>query len=106
MQAELTELKQLLEQRDTHIQNLQASLREASISIKRQYAEAQALHARLKQLEPGNSAAAPAAPAEPGTATPPSLSLEGTEPAAPTAAVQPVFTDQATAPASGGGQWG
>ncbi|WP_308874443.1 FimV/HubP family polar landmark protein [Thiothrix subterranea] len=71
VQAELTELKQLLEQRDTHIQNLQASLREASISIKRQYAESQTLHARLKELEPGNTAAAPPPPAEPGSTPPP-----------------------------------
>lgn len=65
MQAELAELKQLLEQRDTHIQNLQASLREASISIKRQYTESQALHARLKELEPGNTSAPPPPPLEP-----------------------------------------
>jgi FimV-like protein len=95
MQAELAELKQLLEQRDTHIQNLQASLREASISIKRQYAETQALHAQLKALEPGSTVAALQPPAEPGSATPPRLVLIAPqEPADST----PVFTDQLTAP--------
>lgn len=95
LQAELTDLKQLLAQRDTHIQNLQASLREASISIKRQYAESQALHARLKELEPGNTTAAPPPPTEPGSTAPPSLTL-ATEPA--TAPIVPVFTDQLTPP--------
>lgn len=104
LQAELTELKQLLEQRDTHIQNLQASLREASISIKRQYAESQALHTRLKELEPGNTSNAPPPPAEPGSTTPPSLTLaanpetEQTTSAPPETA--PVFTDQLTPPAT------
>ncbi|MDQ5768562.1 FimV/HubP family polar landmark protein [Thiothrix subterranea] len=104
VQAELTELKQLLEQRDTHIQNLQASLREASISIKRQYAESQTLHARLKELEPGNTAAAPPPPAEPGSTPPPSLTL-ATDPATeqtPSAPPEstPVFIDQVTPPAT------
>ncbi|OQX00613.1 MAG: hypothetical protein BWK73_48025 [Thiothrix lacustris] len=94
MQAELAELKQLLEQRDTHIQNLQASLREASISIKRQYTESQALHARLKELEPGNTSAPPPLPLEPGATTPPSLTLAG-ESEAP-----PVFVDQVGTPAT------
>ncbi|OQX15288.1 MAG: hypothetical protein BWK73_07080 [Thiothrix lacustris] len=94
LQAELTDLKQLLEQRDTHIQNLQASLREASISIKRQYAESQALHARLQELEPGNATVAPLPPAEPGSTTPPSLTLATDPAAAPTL----VFTDQLTPP--------
>lgn len=104
LQAELTDLKQLLEQRDTHIQNLQASLREASISIKRQYAESQALHTRLKELEPGNTSAAPPPPAEPGTTMPPSLTLaanpetEQTPSTPPETA--PVFADQLTPPAT------
>lgn len=106
MQAELAELKQLLEQRDNHIQNLQASLREASISIKRQFAESQALHEQLKTLKPDATAAAPQPPAEPGSSTPPSLTLAGTEaskpadaaaPAAETA--KPVFADQLAPPA-------
>jgi FimV-like protein len=106
MQAELAELKQLLEQRDNHIQNLQASLREASISIKRQFAESQALHEQLKTLKPDATAAAPQPPAEPGSSIPPSLTLAGTEagkpadaaaPAAETA--KPVFADQLAPPA-------
>lgn len=100
MQSELKELKQLLEQRDTHIQNLQASLREASISIKRQYTESQELHARLSKLEPGNTAVAPQPPAEPGAATPPSLTLAaGEEATSPSPSPAPVFTDQVVAPA-------
>ncbi|WGZ94549.1 MAG: FimV/HubP family polar landmark protein [Candidatus Thiothrix putei] len=102
MQAELTELKQLLEQRDTHIQNLQASLREASISIKRQYAESQELYGRLKELEPGNTVTAPQPPAEPGSTTPPNLTLAANPEAdqTPTAPPEqaPVFTDQLTPP--------
>jgi FimV-like protein len=103
MQAELQELKQLLEQRDAHIQNLQASLREASISIKQQYAESQALHARLKELEPGNTSAAPPPPPEPGASTPPSLTLATEEPASAATVVPvtpPAFTDQVTTPAT------
>ena len=96
MQAELKDLKQLLEQRDTHIQNLQASLREASISIKRQYAENQELHASLKALDPNHTAEAPPPPAEPGTLPAPSLTLAaGDEPAV---APKPLFTDQVNAP--------
>lgn len=102
MQAELAELKQLLEQRDNHIQNLQASLREASISIKRQFAEGQALHEQLKTLKPDARAEAPRQPAEPGSTTPPSLTLAGADDAQPPAAVptpaaetpKPVFADQ------------
>lgn len=103
MQAELAELKQLLEQRDTHIQNLQASLREASISIKRQYTESQALHARLKELEPGNTSAPPPPPLEPGATTPPSLTLAGESEAPQITAIPatpPVFVDQVATPAA------
>lgn len=100
MQAELAELKQLLEQRDNHIQNLQASLREASISIKRQFAEGQALHEQLKTLKPDAKVEAPKPPAEPGSTTPPSLTLAGAEDAQPPAAEtpKPVFADQVTPP--------
>ena len=105
MQAELTELKQLLEQRDTHIQNLQASLREASISIKRQYAESQELHAQLKKLDPGNTAEVPPPPAEPGTTHAPSLTLAaGEETPAPVKVNAPVFIDQIAKPDAGNGQ--
>lgn len=99
LQAELTELKQLLEQRDTHIQNLQASLREASISIKRQYAESQAMHARLKELEPNTATAAPLPPAEPGSAPPPNLTLAAEPTTAQTPSASPILKDQATLPA-------
>lgn len=104
LQTELAELKQLLEQRDTHIQNLQASLREASVSIKRQYAESQALHARLNELEPGNTSSAPPTPTEPGSTTPPSLTLAANPETHPTPSAspeqKPVFADQLTLPAT------
>ncbi|WMP15741.1 FimV/HubP family polar landmark protein [Thiothrix lacustris] len=105
MQAELKELKELLEQRDTHIQNLQASLRTASISIKRQYAESEALHARLNTLDPNNTVAALPPPVELGEASAPSLTLAGNEePPAVTAppladGSPPVFADQLAEPA-------
>lgn len=96
MQAELAELKQLLEQRDNHIQNLQASLREASVTIKRQFAEAQAMHQQLQARNPGNAAPAPQPPAEPGSAPKPNLTLAGTE-AGEGKPPQPAATAQANA---------
>jgi FimV-like protein len=108
LQIEVASLKSQLEEKDTHIQNLQASLREASISIKRQYEESQNLHAQLKAVKPDSTVAAPVPPAEPGTGSQPSLSLEGTpekavEPAqaaSPDLAAPPAFTDQVSGKAS------
>ena len=81
-EKEATELKQLLQERDTHIQHLQASLREASIAIKRQYAESVALHQQLKALDPNNQETIPPPPEEiqpDGSNTPKAgLTLEGT----------------------------
>jgi FimV-like protein len=102
LQAEVASLKSQLEEKDTHIQNLQASLREASISIKRQYEESQNLHPQLQAVKPDSHVAAPVPPPEPGTGSQPSLSLEGTpekalEPtqaASPDLAAPPAFTDQ------------
>ncbi len=74
LNTELTELKQLLEERDTHIQNLQASLREASITIKRQYAESVALHKQLTTLDPNAKVELPPEPLD-LTQTPPKASL-------------------------------
>lgn len=72
-EKEVTELKQLLQERDTHIQHLQASLREASIAIKRQYAESVALHQQLKALDPNNQETIPPPPEE--------INADGTTPA-------------------------
>ena len=74
LNTELTELKQLLEERDTHIQNLQASLREASITIKRQYAESIALHKQLTTLDPNAKVELPPEPADLAQ-TPPKANL-------------------------------
>jgi FimV-like protein len=73
LHTEIDQLKSVLAEKDAHIQNLQASLREASATIKRQYTENQALHAAL----PAN--------AESTTAliTKPSLSLQAVPEAAP-----------------------
>ncbi len=76
--AEVAKLQQLLEERDTHVQQLQASLRQASITIKRQYAESVALHEQLKALDPHHSAnaTAPTPVDEAGTkTTAPNLTL-------------------------------
>ncbi|WGZ91002.1 MAG: FimV/HubP family polar landmark protein [Candidatus Thiocaldithrix dubininis] len=47
LQREIDQLKSVLAEKDAHIQNLQASLREASATIKRQYTENQSLQAAL-----------------------------------------------------------
>lgn len=82
-EKEMVELKQLLDERDIHIQHLQASLREASIAIKRQYAESVALHQQLKALDPNNQETIPPPPeeinADGTTPAKAGLTLQGTE---------------------------
>ncbi len=99
---ELASLRQLLVERDTHIQNLQASLREASIAIKRQYAESVALHQQLKAIDPTNQETIPPPPADINAdgnqASKPGLTLE----AAPETTQPPVnTTSNNAAPPSG-----
>lgn len=51
LQAELTDLKSVLTDKDNHIKNLQSSLKEASEAIKRQHAENLALYEQIKSAE-------------------------------------------------------
>jgi FimV-like protein len=76
LRAEIDQLKTVLAEKDAHIQNLQASLREASVTIKRQYSENQTLHAALPTPEESNNNA---------VETKPNLSLQ----AVPEAASKP-----------------
>lgn len=73
LRTEIDQLKTVLAEKDAHIQNLQASLREASTTIKRQYAENQALNAALPAKAENNTA----------LVTKPSLSLQAVPEAAP-----------------------
>ena len=75
LEGDINQMKQLLDERDTHIQSLQASLREASIAIKRQYTESLELHKQLKALDPNFTGEIPATPPEPGQGAAPSLTL-------------------------------
>lgn len=103
IRQQMTELKTVLAEKDNHIKNLQTSLREASDSIKRQYAENQILYDKLKASAPDSL---PTAPTAPGSK--PQLTL--TE--APTSTPTPpqtkpgqaaVFTDQLPPAANGQG---
>lgn len=76
LETEIQQLKVLVEQKDQHIQILQASLREASIVMKRQYAESQNLYAQLQAATPGAAVKVPVEPPAVGTASQPSLTLE------------------------------
>ncbi len=63
LQAELTDLKSVLADKDNHIKNLQASLKEASEAIKRQHSENLALYEQLKAVDPDSATQKTAAPA-------------------------------------------
>lgn len=105
VRQQVTELKTVLAEKDTHIKNLQTALREASDSIKRQYAENQILYDKLKASAPNSLPTPPTVPdgkpqltlteAPVGTPTPPQSK--------PGQAV--VFTDQLP-PAAPNGQNG
>ncbi|MDD5391672.1 MAG: hypothetical protein PHE17_01500 [Thiothrix sp.] len=92
LRLEVTDLKAVLEEKNNHIQNLQASLKEASDAIKRQYADNQVLQEKLKAAIPGLT---PPAPSKAGEK--PQLTLSGVgnqTPATATDGKPPVFTDQ------------
>lgn len=72
LQAQVADLKASLDEKNTHIRNLQVSLKEASDTIKRQYAESQMLYDKLKSADPGSL---PAPPSVPDTS--PKLTLSG-----------------------------
>lgn len=93
LRTQVTEMKTVLAEKDSHIKNLQASLKEASESIKRQYAENQALYDKLKTASPESVPPAPAV-----TGNKPQLTLAevptGIPAASNTAKPPAVFTDQ------------
>lgn len=92
LRLEVTDLKAVLEEKNNHIQNLQASLKEASEAIKRQYADNQVLQEKLKSAIPGLT---PPAPSKAGEK--PQLTLSGVgnqTSATDTDGKPPVFTDQ------------
>ncbi len=90
LQAQVTELKAALDEKNTHIRNLEASLKEASNTIKRQYAESQELYDKLKLAAPGSL---PAPPSVPDTS--PNLTLSGVGNEGQSSNGKPaVFTDQ------------
>ena len=93
LRTQVTEMKTVLAEKDSHIKNLQASLKEASESIKRQYAENQALYDKLKTASPESVPPPPAA-----TGNKPQLTLAEVPTDAPaasnTAKPPAVFTDQ------------
>jgi len=96
LRSQVTEMKTVLAEKDTHIKNLQASLKDASESIKRQYAENQALYDKLKAASPES---VPMPPATAGNK--PQLTLAEVPADTPaTASSSPkspaVFTDQVT----------
>lgn len=103
LQLQVAELKASIDEKNNHIKNLQVSLKEASDSIKRQYAESQMLYDQLKAAAPDKL---PPPPHEPNSA--PKLTLSGvggeTQTPANTASVTQqangkpaVFTDQVPA---------
>jgi FimV-like protein len=96
LRAEVAELKSVLEEKNTHIQNLQASLKEASEAIKQQYADNQLLQEKLRAtLPPGLVPETP----NPADGKPQlTLSGVGNTAAAPNNAdgKPPVFADQLT----------
>lgn len=96
LQVQVTDLKASIDEKNNHIKNLQASLKEASESIKRQYAESQMLYDKLKAADPGSL---PPPPPKPDTT--PKLTLSGVGDDATAAQQQAnkpaVFTDQLSA---------
>ncbi|MBJ6610760.1 MAG: hypothetical protein JG718_10410 [Candidatus Thiothrix moscowensis] len=93
LQAEVADLKAVLSDKNNHIKNLQASLKEASEAIKRQHSENLALYEQLKASNPQAVAEKPVAP--PAGKNGLTLTGVGTEQAAtPASGKPPAFTDQ------------
>ncbi|QTR50783.1 FimV/HubP family polar landmark protein [Candidatus Thiothrix anitrata] len=96
LRSQVTEMKTVLAEKDTHIKNLQASLKDASESIKRQYAENQALYDKLRTASPESVPEPPTA-----ASNKPQLTLAevpADRPVATSSSPKPpaVFTDQVT----------